>query len=129
MIDGIRRRFRRPADQDTWDADLELSPEVEGSNELPTDTAVLLAATYAKGEYTPNNSSTPDYCKVLIQAAIQNGGRHGDHAIPVPWLRMILAGLESKRIEPEMMWYGFEAGDGGGQPQPDLPSYEDLFPR
>ena len=127
MIDGIRRRLVKSIDRDPWDAGQALAPEVGETNELPTDTAVLVAATQATGVYIPAGADAPDYYKSIVSSAIDNGGRYGDHQIPVPWLRMILAGLEMKRIEPEAMWYGVEAGSASG-PLPDVPSYEDLFP-
>jgi len=128
MIDGIRRRFGKSIDKDPWDANLELRPEVAETAEIPTDTAVLTAARHETGEYSPEAANTPDYYKSLVTNAIENGGRYGDHRISIPWLRMILAGLEFKRVEPEMMWYGFDAGTESGEPLPKIPSYENLFP-
>jgi hypothetical protein len=127
MIDGIKQRLGNTAGWDPWDADEGLNRETEENAELPGDTAVLEAATQASGQYAPDDPSTPDYYKSLVQTAIENGGRHGDHSISIPWLRMILAGLESKRIEPETMWYGVEAGEIRGEPTPEMPPYEDIF--
>lgn len=128
MIDGIRRRFAKSVDRDVWDADQELEPELEESSELPTDTAVLLAATRVTGEFSPSGSDSADYYKRLVKTAIENGGKHGDHQIPLPWLRMILAGFESKHIEPETMWYGMDESSPGDAPLPEIPAYTDLFP-
>ncbi len=128
MIDGIRRKFGRSIEKDPWDADQELRPEQEESNELPTDTAVLVAATDTVGRFSPSDVNSQDYYKSVVINAIKNGGKHGDHRIPVPWLRMILAGLEYKHIEPEMMWYCVEAGSPAAEPLPEIPSYDDLFP-
>ncbi len=128
MIDGIRRRLGKSAEKDPWDADQELKPELEENTELPTDTAVLVAATHAVGRFSPSDVNARDHYKSLVITAIQNGGKYGSHRIPVPWLRMILAGLEYKHIEPEMMWYGVEAGASGSELLPEIPSYEDLFP-
>jgi len=133
MIDGIRRRFGRSIDKNHWNADEEPRPGLEDGTELPPDTAVLVAATDAAeatgavGEYSPADENTPDYYKSLVATAIENGGKHGDHQISIPWLRMILAGLEYKRIEPDMMWYGVEAASAGEVPLPEIPSYSDLF--
>jgi hypothetical protein len=130
MIDGIRKRIGRSIARDPWDADQVLNPEI-AETELPTDRAVLVAATdatHSTGEYIPANSNTPDYYKILLLAAIENGGKYGDLKIAVPWLRMILAGLEFKHIEPEMMWFGADAGGLNDSPLRDLPAYEDLFP-
>lgn len=132
MIDGIRRRFVQSADSETWDADQELEPEVEDTPELEekpeTDTAVFMAATQANAHFVPNNSESADYYKTIIKTAIENGGKYGDHQISIPWLRMILAGLESRHIEPEMMWYGVEPEIPTEAPLPEMPSYDRLFP-
>jgi hypothetical protein len=128
MIDGIRRRFAKSPDQEAWNADQGLAPELEKNTQLPTDTAVLIAATHATGEFSPGDENKRDYYKVLVATAIQNGGWHGGHQIPVPWLRMILAGLELKRIEPEMMWYEVVADSSTLDPASKIPSYDHLFP-
>ncbi len=127
MIDGIRRRLGKPIDEDPWDTGQEFAPEVSETNELPTDAADLVAATRAIGEYVPAAADTPDYYSSLVSTAIKNGGKYGDHRISIPWLRMILAGLEMKRVNPESMWRGVETGTAGS-PLPEIPSYEDLFP-
>ena len=41
---------------------------------------------------------------------------------------MILAGLEMRRIEPETMWYDFEAEGNLSNSPVEIPRYEDLFP-
>ena len=127
MIDGIRRRLGKEAVGDLWGADEELKPEMEESTLLPGDAAVFVPATQATGQYAPDNPDTRDYYKSLVRTAIENGGRHGDHSIPIPWLRMILAGLESKKIEPETVWYGIEGGEARTESMPEIPPYEDLF--
>ncbi len=126
MIDGIRRRLKS-GDSETWDLDEELHPEVEESSDIPTDTAVLVAATEVAPSSSPSEINTGDYYKSLVKTAIDNGGKYGDHRIPIPWLRMVLAGLEWKRVDPESMWYGFEAASLG-EPLGEIPAYTDLFP-
>ena len=127
MIDGIRRRLGKADAGGQWDANAGLNPEMRARAELPGDTAVLESANQASGRYSPDDHNAPDYYRSLVQTAIDNGGRHGYHSISIPWLRMILAGLESKQIEPEMMWYGIEAGETKREPLPEIPRYEDLF--
>jgi len=127
MIDGIRRRLGKTAAGDPWSTDEGLKPETEENAELSGGTAALESTAQASGQYAPEDAGTPDYYKSLVRTAIMNGGRHGDHSISVPWLRMILAGLESKQIEPETMWYGIEADEVGREPTPEIPPYEDLF--
>jgi hypothetical protein len=132
MIDGIRRRFAESIDKDPWDTELELEPEVEAEetevSAIPTDTAVILAATRMSTPSASNDFDSGEYYKSIVKTAIQNGGKYGEHQIPVPWLRMILAGLEWRHVDPEMMWYGVEAGDSGSEGLPEIPSYSDLFP-
>jgi len=127
MIDGIRRRLGKTTAGESWDSDKELKPEIEEDTGLSTDVAVSTVLTYPSGRYAPDNASTPDYYKSIVQTAIENGGRHGNHSISIPWLRMILAGLESKRIERETFWYGIEAGETEGEAISGIPSFEDLF--
>jgi len=127
MIDGTRRRLGKTATGDSRGAHEGLKPEIEDDAGLPEGTAVLEAVTRMSGQYAPDNSSAPDYYKSLVRTAIENGGRHGYHGISVPWLRMILAGLESKQIEPEVMWYGIEPGEMRRDHLPVIPPYEDLF--
>ncbi len=127
MIDGLKRKFVKSIDKDPWDADQEFAPEVEEASELPTDSAVLLAATEAIDTSGSNEIDTAEYYKGLVRTAIENGGKYHGHQIPIPWLRMILAGLESRHVDPEMMWY--DAGAAAlDSPLPKTPSYEELFP-
>ncbi len=131
MIDGIRRKFAKSIDKDPWDTEQELQPEVEvedaETSELPTDTAVILAAQIPPSSGT-NDVDSGEYYKNIVKTAIHNGGKYGRHHIPIPWLRMILAGLEWRQIEPEMMWYGWDVAGSGDEDLPEIPSYRDLFP-
>ena len=126
MIDGIRRRLGKTATTDPWDADRELEPENEEEAGLVTDAAVSVVLAYPSGHYSPDDA-THDYYKNLVRTAISNGGKHGDRSISIPWLRMILAGLELKQIEANMMWEGIEPGETEGEARKGIPSYEDLF--
>ena len=113
-------------EHDRWDANQDF-PEGGDSQGASVDNALPV-----KDEDTPiegsNEINAADYYKILVRTAIEHGGRHGDHQISIPWLRMILAGLEFRRIDPEMMWYGFEAGASDGVPPAEIPDYDDLFP-
>lgn len=126
MIDGIRRRFTNSIAEDTWDADKALQSE-EAAQALPTDTAVLLAARQVSPGYSPGDGDPTEYYKSIVKTAIENGGEYRNHRIPVPWLRMILAGLESRPIDPDKMWYQVDS-ESPGDPLPEIPSYEVLFP-
>ena len=127
MIYGYSRRLGKTGSEEAWDADEGLEPEMGENPMHPGDTTVLGGVNQASGRYAPDEPGTYDYYKSLVQTAIENGGRHGYHSISIPWLRMILAGLESKQIDPEMMWFGIEAGETAGEPTPEIPPYEDLF--
>jgi hypothetical protein len=125
MIDGIRRRFGK-SPEENWNADLELQPETQETTELPTDTAVLLAASKLP---EPSSETYPsDYYVIIVRTAIEQGGKYGGHQISLPWLRMILAGLESKHIEPEMMWDQDILSADESSTLPKIPAYNDLFP-
>jgi len=128
MIDRIRRRFAKSIGMDPTKAAQEKYPYSGESDELQKDAAVHITAASPPGEYAPENANSPDYYKSLVRTAIKNGGKYGDQHISVPWLRMILAGLESKPMDPEMMWSDVEAGDKTTGPPSGIPSYADLFP-
>jgi hypothetical protein len=125
MIGGLRRRWRS-IDKDPWDANLEFEPMVGDSSELSSETETSAQALDSSLAGS-NGTTTAEYYMCLVRAAIENGGRHGEHQISIPWLRMILAGLEFRRIEPDMMWYGFESGIQE-VPSADIPAYDRLFP-
>jgi hypothetical protein len=127
VIDGIRRKLGKAAASDPWGADEELEPEIAEDAAPPGGIAGFVTVSGATGKYVPDDPSAPDYYKSLVRTALENGGRHGLQSISIPWLRMILAGLESKQIDPEMMWYGMEAGETRREPMPEIPPYEDLF--
>ena len=127
MIDGLRRRLAKSIDRDPWDANQELRPETE-EPEISHDAALITPATGTNDVRGTNEIDTFEYYKSLVRAAIENGGKHNGHEIPVPWLRMVLAGLEYRRIDPEAMWYGVEETGLSSGPPPELPPFEDLFP-
>jgi hypothetical protein len=132
MIDGLRRKLTRSIDKDPWGTEQELEPEVDGQEtvepaEPPTDAAVIAAATRVAPSST-NDVDSGEYYKNILKTAIDNGGKYAGHEIPIPWLRMILAGLEWKHIDPEMMWYGFDAIAPREPPIPEMPAYDALFP-
>ena len=127
MIDGIKRRLGKSIDRDPWDADLALQPgEDEEVSELPTDETALVAAT--RIEAKSNDLNTLDHYRSLVRTAIANDGRYADHQISVPWLRMILAGLELRHIDPERAWEGFAGAAPGNIPVHTTPKYDDFFP-
>ncbi len=130
MIDGIKRRFVKSIDRDPWEVDQVLEPEtdVEEAFELQTDTVAIPEVTTVAPPAPTNDVNSGEYYKSLVMTAIQNGGKYRDHQIPIPWLRMILAGLEWRRIDPETMWYGVDASGEGGERLPEIPAYDDLFP-
>jgi len=126
MIDGIKRRLGKSIGKDPWDADQELQPEELGEASELTDQTVLVAATLIEAK--SNDLNTLDHYRSLVQTAIANDGRYADHQIPVPWLRMILAGLELRHIDPEKAWEGFAGAASGNILVHTIPKYDDLFP-
>ena len=130
MIDGIRRKFGKSISKDPWDIEQEFGSETEVEEvktpELPAASVVILPAPIAPR--ATNDVNSGEYCKNIVKTAILNGGKYGEHQIPIPWLRMILAGLEWEHIDSEMMWHGFEATAPGGESLTEIPSYSDLFP-
>jgi hypothetical protein len=128
MIDGIRRRFARAKRDDAWNAEKELEPKVEEASCFSKDTLVNLARTRSATDPSSNDIKMADYYKGLVRTAIANGGRYADHPISVPWLRMILAGLEMRQNEPKTMWAEVDSGSPGFGSLSEVPSYSDLFP-
>ncbi len=132
MIGGIKRRFVKSIEEDPWEIDQELEPELETdseeASELQTDATIVPAGTVVAPPAPANDVNSGEYYKSLVRTAIQNGGKYGDHQIPIPWLRMILAGLEWRRVDPDMMWYGIDGSGQAGEPLPEIPAYDDLFP-
>ena len=126
MIDGIRRKLKSSDDENIWDANVELELEVEETKEFTIDSAGLLAATRLRGEFSPD-ANIADYYTGVVRAAIEHGGRYGDHQISIPWLRTILAGLEWRNIEPEKLWEGVETS-GLIAPSTQTLIYDKLFP-
>lgn len=125
MIGAIRRRLTRSVEEDVWDTDRVLNPNAGESSALHAGAPGVHPAAQAALGCFPGDQSLTDYYTDIVRTAIENGGRYQDHLIPVPWLRMILAGLESRRVDPDLLWY--EADGEGHHPHPDLPSYDDLF--
>lgn len=131
MIDGLRQKLAKTmAKDDPWDADQELGQESEFEelNELPTDKAVIIAATEAVLPPASHDLDPADYYKSIVKAAIEHGGRYNGHQIPIPWLRMVQAGLEYRKIETEQMWEEFEPEFKAEGRLESEPSYDDLFP-
>ena len=125
MINGIMRKLTKS--EEDWDVNLELKPVSEDVSEIPTESGVLLQTASNAPGFAPSNHGLTDYYKGVMLAALNNGGKYGDHRISVPWLRMTLAGLEGNFIEPEAMWY---AGDQGllEDSSAKMPTYDELFP-
>jgi hypothetical protein len=126
MMGEIRRKLKSIDDDSLWDANTDLPPEVETTNELPNEGADMLPTSRVTGEFIPN-SNTSDYYAGVVRAAISQGGRYGDHRISLPWLRKILAGLEWRNVEQETLWEGVD-GLGPSGPNPKIPVYDELFP-
>lgn len=127
MIGSIGRRFTRSIERDPWDLSQELEPEVDEASELPTDAAIILATTSVTPGSYPHDNDPVDYYKNIVRTALDNGGKYGDHRIPIPWLRMILAGLESRPMDPELMWYEVDA-DSLASISNEMLAYGDIFP-
>ncbi len=127
MIDGIIRRLTKSVERDPWNADLELEPDDDQAAELQIETEVLQPPMQVSGEYRAESTDNTDYYKCILKTAIENGGKYGDHEIPIPWLRMILAGLEMRHVDPEAVWYGMEETSQTVGVGPEIPTYGDLF--
>jgi hypothetical protein len=128
MIGGLVRKFAKSDESDDWSLEQELKPEVKGSPEFPVTGSMSPASPWSTASFSPSESNPADYYKGIVKAAIENGGRYAGHYIPTPWLRMILAGLEFRRVEPETLWQGAEGSSPGDAHLSDVSSYYALFP-
>jgi hypothetical protein len=126
MIDGLRQKLARST-KDQWDADQELDsePEADEMKDILAQTTDLLGTRVSERTAQTNDVNSADYYIGIVRNAIEHGGRFNGHQIPVPWLRMIEAGLEYRRIDPEMMWEGVESELGQTK---QVPAYDDMFP-
>ena len=125
MIGGLRRRLSRQV-EDPWSTEHEFGPEFRSDSELLGGPAVLLATQKLAGTGVTNDVGMKEHYKAIVGTAIERGGWYQGQAMSVAWLRMILAGLESRPFPPEDIWEG-ERTDVGGMLLGDLPSYKDLF--
>lgn len=121
----MRRRFSRSAEGGDWNIDLEFKPEVERAAKPPVVTPVLLTARepihMGVGEV-----DMKEYYKSAMRTAIKQGGWYQGRQISVPWLKMILAGLEMRPVPPEAMWE--TQGTSLSPTRSGVPAYDDLFP-
>ena len=115
-------------DRDPWDANQSLDAEADGASEQVEDNELLLTVPRGASPQGSNELKDVDLYRSVLTAAIEHGGRVGDHTLPVPWLRMTLAGLDFKLVEPEMMWYGFLSEGPGDESLSGAPGYGALFP-
>jgi hypothetical protein len=81
-----------------------------------------------KTEHASNEISSLDYYRGLVRSALENGGEYAGHQIPIPWLRMILAGLESRLTDPTSMWEGMDEQDPSEALASRIPPFDVLFP-
>lgn len=125
MISGLKRRLR-PAEEQSWDADQALGPEAEEGPDPVMEDAVLETSDPVPG-FSPDDGDPVEYYKGIVKTAIENGGRYREHQIPVPWLRMILAGLESRNIDLDKMWFETD-WDASSLAPAEVPPYREVFP-
>jgi hypothetical protein len=81
-----------------------------------------------RGYFVPYDTDITKMQVELVRAAIAQGGRFGDHEIPIPWLRMMLAGLEGRPIDQDAAWEGL-AAPPRKDPVEESPTYQELFSR
>ncbi len=126
MIGGLRRRLSRDVGY-SWSTDQELKPEVAGGLEIHDGGAPLLPAPEPIAGGETNDVSMKDYYKGVVATAIERGGSCRGQMMSVNWLRMILAGLESRPYPPDALWEVEQTAVTAG-PGDAVPPYADLFP-
>ncbi|MDG6918167.1 MAG: hypothetical protein JRN62_01810 [Nitrososphaerota archaeon] len=125
MIGGLRRRFSGNVEH-IWSINQELEPEVSVDLGSHSGTAVLFTTTKPASERETNDVSMKEYYKAVLGTAIERGGWYQGQTMSLAWLRMTLAGLESKPLPPEALWE--EQASATCDSSRAMPSYEDLFP-
>lgn len=124
MIGSIRRRFAGSTNADLWDVKQWLRPEPDSAPEFREASVDPFHGTTGFG---PSGATMKDYYRRLVETAITQQGWYGGMCISVPWLRMTLAGLDSKAFAPEMMWEDIEEKGLDGARAPGVPSYDAIF--
>jgi hypothetical protein len=107
LIEGIRRKLSLDSGDDAWGLDKELSPEVEDAPDSSAEEEAPQFVPRPTSHFMPSNPS--DFYTTAVRAAMDHGGALAGRQIPLPWLRMILAGLEQRHIEQDAMWEGVSA--------------------
>lgn len=125
MIGGIRRRFSETMNTDLWDVNQRLQPDQESTSGVGRASVVPRTGTGVS--FGPVEASMKDYYKTIVQTAIEHEGWYGGMYMSIPWLRMTLAGLESRAFVPEMMWEGVEEQRLGERRVTGTPSYDAIF--
>lgn len=126
MIGIFKRAFRGTDEEEpSWDVEEEL-PEPKPV-ETHRDQVGELPSTGRRGVFVPYDTDVVQRQVELIRAALAQGGRFGDHEIPVPWLRMMLAGLEGRPTDQDAIWEGI-ASPPRKEPVEESPTYQELFP-
>lgn len=125
MIGTIRRRFSETVNADLWSVNTMLEPEQESGPRLGYDPTTPQSEGGAS--FGPGEPKVRDYCRTLVATAIEHNGWYGGMYMSIPWLRMTLAGLESRNFLPEMMWEGVEGQGLGERGAPGVPSYDAVF--
>jgi hypothetical protein len=121
LIGIFRRVFRNPDDEEPqWTPERELheTEKIEEGADQQTE---------HRGYFVPYDIGAVQRQVEMIRAAIGQGGKFGDHEIPVPWLRMMLAGLEGRAIDQDTMWEGI-ASPLRNDLVEESPTYRELFP-
>ncbi len=125
MIGGLRRRLSGNVEH-VWSTDQELKPEVSIDPEFHSGAAVLLTTAKPTSEGETNDVRMKEYYKAVLGTAIERGGWYQGQIMPLAWLRMTLAGLESRPLPPEALWE--EQAAATDEPGRAMPSHADLFP-
>ncbi len=108
---GKLKRMMAWSDGDAaaWGLDQQLQVMEEDPTEEETEeTSLEEPETQPEGLTGWSPGSNRDHYADLVRSSIENGGKYGDQHIHIGWLRMILARLEGRDIEPDAQWEGFE---------------------
>jgi hypothetical protein len=126
LIGRIRRVFRGPQDEElSWNPDEPFEDTLEADAGPATE--VVFEPSPLGGVFAPSSTNEVERQAELVRAAMAQGGKCGDHEIPIPWLRMTLAGLEGRAIDVDAMWEGV-ASPVCMDPVEESPAYQSLFP-
>ncbi len=130
MLRKIRQAVTGLVEQEREEESWDLEPGVgyDPTLQVQDSPTFLQEEPPTAGTFDPE--AGPDYQTTLVRASIEGGGKSGRYVIPVWWLRAILADLEGRRSEAELIWGRSEQAGEAFEDRSTMdgdPLYDSLF--